>query len=138
MNLLDNTQKHTQDLEALIASADRAITEENFSYLMNFYSENGALVVKDGLHVRGKENLQKVFSAIAEFFNHTLQVSQGAVKVIFGEDCALVLAETLLSAQMQDGTEFNTAREATYVFKLIEGKWLCVIDNSYGTSLLKS
>lgn len=28
MNLLDNTQKHTQDLEALIASADRAITEE--------------------------------------------------------------------------------------------------------------
>ncbi|ETT06728.1 YybH family protein [Providencia alcalifaciens] len=138
MNLLDNTQKHTQDLEALIASADRAITEENFSYLMNFYSENGALVVKDGLHVRGKENLQKAFSAIAEFFNHTLQVSQGAVKVIFGEDCALVLAETLLSAQMQDGTEFNTAREATYVFKLIEGKWLCVIDNSYGTSLLKS
>ncbi|HHR6228355.1 TPA: YybH family protein [Providencia alcalifaciens] len=138
MNLLDNTQKHTQDLEALIASADRAITEENFSYLMNFYSENGALVVKDGLHVHGKEDLQKAFSAIAEFFNHTLQVSQGAVKVIFGEDCALVLAETLLSAQMQDGTEFNTAREATYVFTLIEGKWLCVIDNSYGTSLLKS
>lgn len=138
MNLFDNTQKHTQELEALIASADRAITEENFSYLMDFYSENGSLVVKDGLHVHGKENLKKAFSAIAEFFNHSLQVSQGTVKVIFGEDCALVLAETILSAQMQDGTPFNAVREATYVFKLIDGKWLCVIDNSYGTSLLKS
>ncbi len=39
---------------------------------------------------------------------------------------------------MQDGTSFNTVRDATYVFKLIDGKWLCVIDNSYGTSLLKS
>lgn len=105
---------------------------------MDFYSENGSLVVKDGLHVHGKENLKKAFSAIAEFFNHSLQVSQGTVKVIFGEDCALVLAETILSAKMQDGTPFNTVRDATYVFKFIDGKWLCVIDNSYGTSLLKS
>lgn len=67
MNLFDNTQKHTQELEALIASADRAITEENFSYLMDFYSENGSLVVKDG-------------------------------------------------------TSFNTVRDATYVFKLTDGK----------------
>ena len=72
MNLFENTQKHTQELEALIANADRAITEENFSYLMNFYSENGSLVVKDGLHVHGKENLKKAFSALAEFFNHSL------------------------------------------------------------------
>lgn len=129
---------HKQQLVELIAKADQAITNEDFTYLMNFYSENGSLVVKDDLHVSGKESLRKAFIAIAEFFNHTLQVAQGTVKVIFGEDCALVLAETLLSAKMHNGVDFNAVREATYVFKYIEGQWLCVIDNSYGTDLLKS
>lgn len=27
-------------------------------------------------------------------------------------------------------------RRATYVFRRIDQKWLCAIDNSYGTSLL--
>lgn len=73
-----------------------------------------------------------------DFFNHSLQVSQGRVKAIFGEDCALVLAQTILSANMPNEGKFNTVREATYVFKLINNQWLCVIDNSYGTDLLKS
>lgn len=105
---------------------------------MNFYTENGTLVVKDDLHVSGKPSLKRAFMAIAGFFNHSLQVSQGKVKVIFGEDCALVLAQTLLSANMPNEGKFNTVREATYVFKLINNQWLCVIDNSYGTDLLKS
>ncbi|CRL60719.1 AAA family ATPase [Proteus vulgaris] len=129
--------QHTQSLIQLIANADQAITDENFEYLMNFYTENGTLVVKDDLHVSGKTSLKKAFMAIAGFFNHSLQVSQGKVKVIFGEDCALVLAQTLLSANMPNEGKFNTVREATYVFKFINDQWLCVIDNSYGTDLLK-
>ncbi|PNL51277.1 ATP-binding protein [Proteus mirabilis] len=39
---------------------------------------------------------------------------------------------------MPNEGKFNTIREATYVFKLINDQWLCVIDNSYGTDLLKS
>lgn len=133
-----NIKLHKQQLVELIAKADQAITNEDFTYLINFYSENGSLVVRDDLYVSGKENLRKAFIAIAEFFNHTLHVAQGTVKVIFGEDCALVLAETLLSAKMHNGANFNTVREATYVFKYTEDQWLCVIDNSYGTDLLQS
>lgn len=134
----EEVDQHTQSLTQLIANADQAITDENFEYLMNFYTENGTLVVKDDLYVSGKPSLKKAFMAIAGFFNHSLQVSQGKVKVIFGEDCALVLAQTLLSANMPNEGKFNTVREATYVFKLINDQWLCVIDNSYGTDLLKS
>ncbi|QEZ92789.1 hypothetical protein [Proteus sp. CD3] len=39
---------------------------------------------------------------------------------------------------MPNEGKFNTAREATYVFKLVNDQWLCVIDNSYGTDLSKS
>lgn len=130
--------QHTQSLTQLITDADRAITDENFEFLMNFYTENGTLVVKEGLNVSGKPSLKKAFMAIAEFFNHSLNVSQGKIKIIFGEDCALVLAETILHAKMPNDVDFNAVREATYVFKLINHQWLCVIDNSYGTDLLKS
>ncbi|MEQ4923112.1 AAA family ATPase [Proteus hauseri] len=130
--------QHTLSLTQLITDADRAITEENFDFLIHFYTENGTLVVKEDLNISGKSALKKAFMAIAEFFNHSLYVSQGKVKVIFGEDCALVLAETLLHAKMPNGTDFDTVREATYVFKLVDNRWLCVIDNSYGTDLLKS
>lgn len=131
-------EQHTQSLTQLIANADVAITDENFEYLMSFYTEKGTLVVKEDLNVSGKASIKKAFIAIAEFFNHSLQVSQGKVKVIFGDDCALVLAETILSANMPNKGQFNTTREATYVFRLINEQWLCVVDNSYGTDLLKS
>ncbi|MBD2797488.1 AAA family ATPase [Xenorhabdus sp. 18] len=130
-------KQHTETLTSLIERADKAITEEDFDFLMNFYTENGSLVVRDGLNVSGKPSLHKAFLAIAQYFNHSLKVSQGKIKAIFGEDCALVLAETILSAKLENGASFDTVRKATYVFKLIDGNWLCVIDNSYGTDLLR-
>ena len=33
-------------------------------------------------------------------------------------------------------SEYAMERKATYVYRKINGKWLCAIDNSYGTSLL--
>lgn len=76
--------------------------------------------------------------SITEFFNHSLHVSQSKVKIILGEDCALVFAKTVLNTKMSNGADFNTVREVTYVFKLIDNRWLCVTDNPYGTDLLKS
>jgi ketosteroid isomerase-like protein len=59
------------------------------------------------------------------------------MKVIEGGDTALVIMETVLNTVDADGAETSIVRRAMYVFrKSAAGKWLCVIDNSYGTTLL--
>ena len=56
---LEEVDQYTKSLTQLIANADQAVTDENFEYLMNFYTENGTLVVKDDLYVSGKPSLKK-------------------------------------------------------------------------------
>ncbi len=121
-------------LKQVIEAADRAITAEDFDGLMDFYAEDATLVVRPGLTASGKDRIRKAFEAIAAHFNNRLKVRQGRMKVIEGGDTALVIMETLL--ETEDG-DVPIVRRATYVFrKSVTGRWLCVIDNSYGTSLL--
>ena len=73
----------------------------------------------------------------AAHFNHTVHVSQGEMIVLEGGDTALVLAKTHVQANQGTDAAVNVERRATYVFRrLPDGKWRCVIDNSYGTDLL--
>jgi ketosteroid isomerase-like protein len=45
--------------------------------------------------------------------------------------------ESTLDAVDKAGADVSTVRRATYVFRKGEdGRWLCAIDNSYGTDLL--
>jgi uncharacterized protein (TIGR02246 family) len=122
------------DLRQLIEAADRAITAEDFDGLMEFYAEEATLVVKPGLNATGKMQIRKAFVAIAAHFKNALKVRQGQMQVIEGADTALVLMETLLDVE---GQAEPIVRRATYVFRKSEaGRWLCAVDNSYGTSLL--
>ena len=115
-----------------IEAADRAITAEDFDALLDFYAEDATLVIKPGMLARGKEQIRKAFVAIAEHFGHKLVIKQGEMEIIEGADTALVLMETLLEAG-----DFSATRRATYVFRREKGvRWLCVVDNSYGTDLL--
>lgn len=124
-------------LKQLIASADEAINQENFDKVLDFYSDDATLVVMPGKNVTGKENIRKAFVAIAEHFNHSLEVSQGEMIVIEGGDTALVIAKTIVRANKKTDSPFVADRKATYVFRKYPGdKWLCVVDNSYGTDLL--
>ena len=57
--------------------------------------------------------------------------------VLEGGDTALVVMETVVTTGRRKGAEQTVTRRATYVFrKSHDGRWLCVIDNSYGTDLL--
>ncbi|AZC36825.1 YybH family protein [Pseudomonas chlororaphis] len=124
-------------LKTLIEAADRAITAEDFDSLMDFYAEDATLVVKPGLEARGKEQIRRAFVAIAEHFNHSMRVRQGAMQVIEGAGTALVIMHTLLDTLDRDGVASTLERRATYVFRHEpSGAWRCVIDNSYGTDLL--
>ena len=123
-------------LEQVIKAADRAITAGDFDALMDFYAPDATLVVKPGLNVSGKENIRAAFVKIAEYVRHSLVVTQGRIEVIEGGGSALVIMESLLD-YVDEGRPVSVTRRATYVFRReADGRWLCLIDNSYGTDLL--
>ncbi|WP_338477933.1 SgcJ/EcaC family oxidoreductase [Pseudomonas trivialis] len=126
----------TLTLKETIEAADRAITAEDFDELMKFYADDASLVVKPGLTVTGKDSIRRAFVAIAEHFNNSIIVTQGQMQVIRGGDVALVIMETLLQTTDKAGVKNEIARRATYVFRQVSETWLCVVDNSYGTTLL--
>lgn len=128
---------HSHPLRQIIESCDRAITAKDYDALMENYSEDAALVVKPGMIVKGKDNIRKAFIAISDYFQGQLMVEQGEMLVIEGGDNALVIMETVLRFPDGHSGTVETTRRATYVFRQErDGRWLCTIDNSYGTSLL--
>ena len=126
----------SHELRRVVEAADHAITCGDLDSLMEFYSEDATLVVQPGMHVTGKQKIRDAFVAISGYFEHSLAVKQGELVVIEGSGTALVLARTLLNG-MKSGEPLDIERQATYVFQRdSQGRWLCTIDNSYGTDLL--
>lgn len=125
-----------KEIEELIAAADKAIKEERFDDLKEFYTEDAVLVVKPGLEVKGKEAIREAFIKIADYFNNSVVPTQGKMLMVEAGDTVLVLSQTLLDAENKESSEYSMDRRATYVYRKVDGKWLCAIDNSYGTTLL--
>lgn len=124
-------------LKSLIEAADRSISAKDYDGLMQFYTDDATLVVKPGMSVHGKEQIKKAFEAISVYFQDQLNVRQGLMEVIEAGDTALVIMETLLDTTDESGVATSIVRRATYVFRRqTSGRWLCAIDNSYGTALL--
>ena len=119
----------------LINKADSAINNEYFDTLVNIYADDAILVIKPGMNAVGKIQIKKALIAIADYFEHSINVTQAGLEILESDNTALVLAKTIVKAANQPEIE----RKATYVFKHFENKgWLCVIDNSYGHDLLEA
>lgn len=54
-----------EEIRALIACADKAIKEERFDDLMEFYTDDAVLVVRPGLEAKGKDAIKSAFIKIA-------------------------------------------------------------------------
>ena len=124
------------EIKMLIAAADKAIKEEKFDDLMDFYTDDAVLVVRPGLEAKGKEAIKEAFIKIAAYFKNSVVPTQGKMLMIEAGDTVLVLSQTLLDADNKETSECSMDRRATYVYRKVDGKWLCAIDNSYGTTLL--
>lgn len=124
------------EIQHLIDEADLAIREERFDDLMNFYTDDAVLVVRPGLEARGKEAIKAAFIKIAAYFKNSVVPTQGKMCMLEAGDTVLVLSQTLLDADNKDTSEYSMDRRATYVYRKVDGQWLCAIDNSYGTTLL--
>ena len=120
----------------IIKSCDRAISAKDFDSLMEYYAEDAALVVKPGMIVKGKNNIRNAFVSIADYFQDQLIVKQGDIQVIEGGGDALVIMETRLDIPTAEAGITQVTRRATYVFRQQGERWLCTVDNSYGTDLL--
>lgn len=123
-------------IKELIKQADLAIKNEDFDHLMDFYSDDAILVVRPGKIARGKKEIKEAFIKIAKYFDNSIVPTQGKMEFLEAGDTVLVISQTLLDANNAQESEYSLERRATYVYRLIDGKWLCVIDNSYGTTIL--
>lgn len=123
-------------IKELIRQADIAIKNEDFDHLMDFYSEDAILVVRPGKIARGKQEIKEAFIKIAKYFDNSIVPTQGKMEFLRAGDTVLVISQTLLEANNADSSEYSMDRRATYVYRLINDQWLCVIDNSYGTTIL--
>ncbi len=124
------------EIKELINQADQAIKEERFDDLMSFYTDDAVLVVKPRLEAKGKDAIKKAFIKIAAYFKNSVVPTQGNMVMLEAGDTVLVLSQTLLDADNKDTSDYSMDRRATYVYRKIDGKWLCAVDNSYGTALL--
>jgi len=126
-------------LKQEIAKADKAINDRDFDTVADCYTETAVLVVKPGTLVQGRDAIKAAHQRISDYFNDSLKVSQGDMVIIEAGDVALVLSKTFIESPEKLDSEFSTERKAIYVYtKTDDGKWLCAIDNSYGTELLAS
>lgn len=123
-------------IKELIKQADLAIKNEDFDHLMDFYSDDAILVVRPGKISCGKKEIKEAFIKIAKYFDNSIVPTQGKMEFLEAGDTVLVISQTLLDANNAQESEYSMERRATYVYRLIDGKWLCVIDNSYGTTIL--
>ena len=85
---------------------------------------------------RPLQAIKKAFIKIAEYFKNSVVPTQGNMLMLEAGDTVLVLSQTLLDAENKDTSDYSMDRRATYVYRNVNGKWLCAIDNSYGTTLL--
>ena len=124
------------EIQSLIKQADKAIREERFDDLMEFYTEAAVLMINGEKEAHGKKAIKEAFIQIAAYFQNSLVPTQGKMRMIEAGDTVLVLSQTLLDADNKAESAYSMERRATYVYRRIGGKWLCAIDNSYGTALL--
>ena len=119
-----------------IELADEAINRRDIAALLEFYADDATLVIEPGRLAQGKTQIAKAFEAIFAYFNHTLPISQSDFHVIEGGGVVLVVCSLKLAAEGVNVPRVSMERKPTYVFHLdADGKWRCLIDNSYGVEL---
>lgn len=121
-------------LRTLIETCDAAISRRDFDALMAFYAEDAALVVKPDMVVRGIPAIRHAFTAISDYFDGQLEVTQGAMEVIEGADNALVIMETRLRYPGGEGWIDETRRAvALHNRQLL---WHCVAGGAAAQGLI--
>lgn len=121
-------------MRAMLDRDAELIKNEQFDELMNVYTDDAIMILRGDdstlYEIQGKKDLKAAHKRVAKYFNHTLKLRHGEIKLFETNDTILVLDQTFV-----DSEKITEERRATYVFRKESSKWLCAIDNSYGTDL---
>ena len=120
---------NVDEMRAMLDRDAELIKNEEFDKLMDVYTDD-AIMILPGRIIRGKEALKAAHIQIAKYFEHNLTIKHGKIILLETDDTILVLDQTFVESD-----KVNEERRATYVYRKINGEWLCAIDNSYGTAL---
>jgi len=121
-----------EEMRAMLERDAKLIENEEFDKLMDVYTNDAIMILQPGIKIiQGKDALKAAFIKIAEYFDNSLKLRHGNIILLEAGDTLLVLDQTYVESD-----KINEERRATYVFRKIEGEWLCAIDNSYGVALL--
>ncbi|HVG22284.1 MAG TPA: SgcJ/EcaC family oxidoreductase [Blastocatellia bacterium] len=121
-------------LEETVEEIDEAFNRGDVEAVLDFYEDGAVMVLEPGRLARGKDEMRRAFEAILGLEGIAKQIK---TSVIEADDIALFTSKWSFSGKAPDGTSFSRDSFATTVFrKQTDGKWRCVIDNSYGPAIL--
>lgn len=83
-----------EEIRTLIAEADRAIREERFDDLMDFYTDDAVLVISPGRLAQGKAAIRAAFVRIAAYFQHSIVPAQGNMVMLEAGDTVPVFSKS--------------------------------------------
>lgn len=121
-------------LKETVEKLDEAFNRRDIEAVLAFYEDDAVVVIEPGRIARGKNEIRAAFEFVFTLNGTAKQVK---MKTFETDDVALFLSKWTFSATLPDGTPFMRDATATCVFRRNSaGKWLCAIDNSYGTAVL--
>jgi uncharacterized protein (TIGR02246 family) len=124
-----------QSLEETVEQMDAAFNRGDIEAVLNFYEDGAVVVLEPGRLAQGRAALREAFTAILGLEGVARQIK---THVIEAGDLALFTSKWNFSGKAADGTPFSRDSIATTVFrKQSDGRWRCVIDNSYGPAILE-
>ncbi|MFP5262135.1 MAG: YybH family protein [Blastocatellia bacterium] len=121
-------------LEETVKEIDAAFNRGDVEAVLVFYEDGAAVVLEPGRLARGKDEIRRAFRGLLGMGGVAAQIK---TNVIEAGDIALFTSKWSFSGKAPDGTPFTRESFATSVFrKHRDGRWRCVIDNSYGPAIL--
>jgi uncharacterized protein (TIGR02246 family) len=124
--------KHS--LVEVVEKMDEAFNRGDIEAVLDFYEDNAIVVLEPGRFVQGKASLREAFERLLGWQG---VATQSKTEVIEADDIALFISKWNFSGKMPDGTPVSRDAIATSVFrKQPDGKWRCIVDNSYGPAVL--
>lgn len=122
-------------VEETVEKMDEAFNRGDIEAVLDCYEDEAVMVLEPGRLVQGKAAMREAFRAILGFEGVATQIK---TNVIEAGGIALFTSKWNFTGKTPDRTPFSRDSVATSVFrKQADGKWRCIVDNSYGPAILE-
>ncbi|HEX9960887.1 MAG TPA: SgcJ/EcaC family oxidoreductase [Pyrinomonadaceae bacterium] len=123
-----------QSIEETVRKLDEAFNRRDIEAVLDFYEEDSVVVLEPNRLARGKAEIRAAFEWVFKLEGEAKQIKTNVIET---GDVALFISKWTFSGKAPGGMAFMRESIAVSVFRRqADGKWRCVIDNSYGPAVL--